>query len=170
MMSEAVQETSGLYDKWHFILVGASHVSCLHDVMVGLNMQSATLGTTYWYPTKKNCAKMVEDLREVLDGLEDDPARKTAIIFNTLDKAYFQASGKDGNCILHRSLNGVNHIDGDLVACPNENIKFMFELMLPVFETAKDLTSIFLMPIPRYIWKGWCADIEHAPNRHMRDL
>jgi hypothetical protein len=76
-----------------FILVGASHAARLQEVMTGLNMQATTLGTSYWYPTKKNCTKMADDLKEMLDGLDLDQQRETVEVFNTMDKSYFLARG-----------------------------------------------------------------------------
>jgi hypothetical protein len=156
--------------KWRFVLVGASHAARLCEVMVGLNMVAATLGTAGWFPNKRNCEKLENDLREFLEGLEPDPERETVVIFSMLDKSYFQARGEDGSYSPHRLLNGSYHVDGDLVSCPIEHLKFQFELLVPVFKAADNYRRVLLGPVPRYMYSSCCEDPEHAPNRQEEDF
>jgi hypothetical protein len=161
----AMATNEDAYSKWRFVIVGASHATRMADVMAGLNMVATSLGTASWFPSKKNCEKLAADLQEFLDGLEPDPDRKTVVIFSHLDKSYFQARAEDGNLIPHRLHEGAYHIDGDLVAIPSEQLKYLFELLLAVFNTAAGCTRLLLCPIPRYLWRGCCEDDEHGPNR-----
>jgi hypothetical protein len=153
------------YCKWKFVLVGASHAKRLCEVMTGLNMEAVTLGTTSWFPSKKNRDKLADELKEFLEGLEPDPEKKVVVIFANLDKSYFQARSEDGSFIFHRLHDGTYHVDGDLVACPMEQLKFLFELLIPVFNANAGMRRLLLCPIPRYLWKGCCEDPDHAPNR-----
>jgi hypothetical protein len=134
-------------------------------MMTGLKIQATVLGTTAWYATKKNCSKLASDLAELLEGLEPGDSKTTVVIFNLLDKSYFQARGEDGNYIPHRQLEGKYHVDGDLVTVPNEQVKFLFEMMVPIFASATNTTRLLVTPVPRYLNRGCCADPEHAPNR-----
>jgi hypothetical protein len=158
------------YGKWRFVLVGASHAARLCDIMVGLNMIATSVGTAGWFPSKKNCDKLESDLREFLEGLEPDPDRETVVIFSMLDKTYFQARSEDGSYTPHRLLEGAYHVDGDLVACPMEHLKYQFELLVPVFKTAGSVRRLLLGPVPRYLFSGCCEDPEHAPNRQEEDF
>jgi hypothetical protein len=151
--------------RWRFVLVGASHAQRLSDLMQKLNMQSTTLGTSSWFATKKNCAKLAGDLEELLESLDPDDEKTTVVIFNLLDKAYFQARGEDGNYIPHRQHDGKYHVDGDLVTIPGEQVKYLFELMLPIFKAASGLKRMLVTPIPRYLYLGCCSDPDQAPNR-----
>jgi hypothetical protein len=158
------------YGKWRFVLVGASHAARLCDTMVGLNMMATCVGTAGWFPSKKNCDKLESDLKEFLEGLEPDPDRETVIIFSMLDKMYFQARSKDGSYSPHRLLDGVYHVDGDLVACPLEHLKYQFEMLVPVFKAAGNAKQLLLGPVPRYLFSNCCDDPEHAPNRQEEDF
>jgi hypothetical protein len=153
------------YCKWKFFLVGASHAKRLCEVMTGLNMEAVTLGTTSWFPNKKNRDKLADELKEFLEGLEPDPEKQVVVIFANLDKSYFQARSEDGSFIFHRLHDGTYHVNGDLVACPMEQLKFLFELLIPVFNANAGMRRLLLCPIPRYLWKGCCEDPDHAPNR-----
>jgi hypothetical protein len=168
--SPVAKPTEDAYNKWRFVLVGASHAARLCDVMVGLNMVATTMGTASWFPNKRNCEKLEQDLKEFLAGLEPDPDRTTVVVFSPLDKSYFQARSEDGSYSPHRCLDGVYHVDGDLVACPLEHLKFQFELLVPVFKTTGSAVKLLLGPIPRYIHSGCCSDPEHAPNRADEDF
>jgi hypothetical protein len=153
------------HSKWRFVLVGASHAKRICDVMAGLNMEATSLGTAGWFASKKNCDKLVTDLTELLESLEPDESRITVVVFCNLDKTYFQARAEDGRCIPHRQHDGVYHVDGDLVPCPVETLKYVFELLVPVFNAASNFKRLLLCPIPRYMWQGCCSDPDHAPNR-----
>jgi hypothetical protein len=56
-------------------------------------------------------------------------------------------------------------VDGDLVACLTEHLKFMFELMVPVFRAAAGVIRYLVCPLPCYLWRGCCGNVDHAPNR-----
>jgi hypothetical protein len=144
--------TEDAYSKWRFVLAGASHANRMSEVMAGLNMVATTLGT------------YSADLQEFLEGLEPDPERNTVVIFSHLDKSYFQARAEDGS-LIHRHHEKTFHIDGDLVSIPSEKLKYLFELLVPVFNVAASTTRLLLCPIPRYLWQGCCEDDKHAPNR-----
>jgi hypothetical protein len=51
------------------------------------------------------------------------------------------------------------------VACPMENLKYQFKMMLPIFQAASGVQKVFMTPIPRYLYAGCCEDADHAPNR-----
>jgi hypothetical protein len=65
-----------------------------------------------------------------------------------LDKTYFQARSDDGSYSPHKCLDGVYYVDRDLVACPMEHLKFQFELLVLVFQTAMATMRLLLGPIP----------------------
>jgi hypothetical protein len=109
--------------------------------------------------------KLASDLKELLDSLEPVPRKTTMVIFNMMDKSYFQARGEDGLFIPHRQHDGKYHVDGNLVDCPLETVKLHFEMMLPIFEAAAEATRLFMVPILRYLYSGCCSDVDHAPNR-----
>jgi hypothetical protein len=127
-----------IYGKYKFVLVGATKMC---EVMTGLKIAATTLGTASLYPTKRNVEKLAADLSEFLEGLEPDPDKKTVVIFSHLDKSYFQARAEDGRYIPYRNLEGVYHVDGDLVACPMEHLKFLFEMMVPLFNASSALPN-----------------------------
>jgi hypothetical protein len=135
------------------------------DLMTSMKMQAATIGSTSWYATKSNCAKLASDLEELLNGLESEEGVSTVVIFNILDKAYFQARGEDGSYIPHRQLEGKYHVYGDLVTIPNEQVKYLFKMMVPIFKAADGVHQLLVTPIPRYLYLGCCDEADHAPNR-----
>jgi hypothetical protein len=100
--TEHTEHTAVPASRWRFILVGASHARRTCDLMTSMKMQAATIGSTSWYATKSNCAKLASDLEELLNGLEPEDGISTVVVFNILDKAYFQAKGEDGSYIPHR--------------------------------------------------------------------
>jgi hypothetical protein len=133
--------------------------------MTSMKMQATTIGSASWYATKSNCAKLSSNLEELLNGLALEEGVSTVVVFNILDKVYFQARGEDGSYIPHRQLEGKYHVDGDLVTIPNEQVKYLFEMMTPIFKAADGVHRLLVTPIPRYLYQGCCEEADHAPNR-----
>ena len=78
----------------------------------------------------------------------------------------FFARYEEGGLVpARKGLDGVYHVDGDLVVADREAQYAILKLCRPLWEAAGGKNFVIVGPMPRYVSASCCPDTEHIPNR-----
>jgi hypothetical protein len=113
-----------------------------------------------WRPNPGTVTEAEEALKAALASCNT----VSAIIFFCLDAAAFYACYEDSVVPARQGLDGVYHIDGDLMLAPDEMFSRSIKICIPLFSVQTEAKKIILSPLPRYWMKRCCSDKEHVSN------
>jgi hypothetical protein len=142
------------------ILVGASHANNL-ALSLGKHFNIATVEMKSWRPNPGTVTDAEESLKRALNSYTDI----AAVIYFCLDSAAYCACFEDSVVPARQGLDGVYHIDGDLMLAPQDMFTRSIKICLPLFSVQTAAKKIVLSPpLPRYWMERCCEDKEHVAN------
>jgi hypothetical protein len=150
--------------KKKIILVGASHMRRLQEKLTGSGIESSLVEAQpiHWRATTQLVNDLTANIKMAVGMQSGD---EVAIVIGALDNSYFQTRYEDGEATpIRRSVEGIYHVDGDIVCSPLDSAKKAFNQMVPLLKSFQEYDKMFLAPIPRYLWRACCDNPAHAPN------
>jgi hypothetical protein len=144
------------------VIVGASHGKRLNEILSEMGETTCFVDSPSFRLLNRDMEKLVEVIGDALGESGPDEA---AILLNLVDNAFFVARCEDGHCIPpHKDSYGCYHIDGDIACAPLDTAKQLMINLFPILKKYADYPKVLLVPLPRYLYKSCCDDLEHAPN------
>jgi len=150
----------GKDDKITIIVVGASHASRLVDSMGELQQEVIDLTSGGWTIDEESATSMASEIADQLAGISG----KKAVIFQMFDNSIYYGKDQNGRRISSYKSEGTYHIEGELRTISKEELKERFEEATCMFRAAKEVPTIILGPIVRYMAVGCCDDPDHLTN------
>jgi hypothetical protein len=145
----------------NFLLIGSSHASKLAS---SLRKQGHNTGVIYesnWRVIRDNTLEMADKIQEKLQRDHVD-----AVIFCVIDNNIYGGLDTVGNPVTAtRGEDGKFHISGDLIVVSKSAQHAIFNAIRPMLDAARGRNCILASPLPRYLYKGCCTDVEHITNR-----
>jgi len=149
--------------KLTYIIGGGSHASRLANCLIQAKADVRDVTQKGWRLEKHKIQNLACDIRTALESTEPE---KTIMILQFLDNdIYHGAVGEDS--YVRGSFKGPDnkyHIEGQLAISTDEMLKESFLEAMPVFRACKDVATVLVGPLPRYIMARCCDDQEHLTN------
>jgi hypothetical protein len=144
-----------------FVLVGASHVKRLKDVLTEMGEEVVIVESPHFRLMKTDVANLTASIKDVIG----DDRENVVLVINVLDNTFFVAMSEDGHtCPIRKDITGKYHVDGDVVCAPVETSKRLFSNLFPLLQEFKDVPKLVLTPLPRYLYISCCEDLDHVPG------
>jgi hypothetical protein len=144
-----------------FVLVGASHVKRLKEVLSDMGEEFVIVETPHFRLMKTDVANLTTSIKEAIGDNRED----AVLVINVLDNAFFVAMSEDGHtCPIRKDITGKYHVDGDVVCAPAETSKRLFSNLFPLLQEFKDVPKLVPTPLPRYLYSSCCDDLDHVPG------
>jgi hypothetical protein len=145
------------------IVVGCSHARRLAVQLEEQGESTIFIETPFF----RTVTAMVKSLADTIrDKIADRSNSNVVLLLHMLDNSFFKARAEDGSYIPIRRLLPDNsyHVDGDIATAPVKTSKQMFLQLIPLLRQFQDVCKIVAVPLPRYLRRSCCEDLEHAPN------
>jgi hypothetical protein len=144
-----------------FVLVGASHVKRLKEVLNDRGEEAVIVEAPHFRLMKTDVANLITSIKEAIG----DNHEEKVLVLNVLDSTFFVAMSEDGHtCPIQKDITGKYHVDGDVVCAPTEMSKRLFTNLFPLLQEFKDIPKLVLTPLPRYLYSSYCDDLDHVPS------
>jgi lysophospholipase L1-like esterase len=146
------------------MVVGSSHAGKLAAAMRRAGQHTEVVYESNWRATRDTVWDLAEKVRAKLDKTRIDVlvlcVLDNNIYYSLLDDGSTQAAVKDRD--------GNYHMVGDVIVSSKSAQHALFNLLLPLVESAGGKPCILCSPMPRYVTAGCCDDPSHVPNRRLR--
>ena len=152
-------------DTFTLLVAGASHGSRLVGALSESHTEIIDMCQRGWKLDDDSALEMAE---EVAQHLRDLPGR-AALIIQLFDNSIFHGKLPDGSRKDPYKADGVYHVEGEVDTIGLNEMKSLFEAAAPIFRAAKNVPTLVLGPIPRYVSDGCCEDPDHCTNLEDAD-
>jgi hypothetical protein len=149
------------------ILIGASHMRRTAEALANTGHKVKLVETGHWRATKREVDKLLIDVKMTIGSERSDGV---ALVFCMTDNAFYLARAEDGSLLPHcRAIDGVYHMNGDVVCSPLDSSRQVFLQLSPMLKELQDFDKLLMVPLPRYMWSSCCDDPEHGANVTSED-
>jgi hypothetical protein len=156
-------ENAPVADRPRILLIGASHVVREGDILADRGYEVTLVSKPGWRATKGAVDEMVEKVKEALVNLSPHDV----VVVQLLDNiSYLARSDEGGDLPIRRYVDGVFHIEGDLVLAGKDRQFMTFQNLEPLLRVLEGWRVFLLTPMPRFLREACCDELEHAPNRY----
>jgi hypothetical protein len=116
-----------------------------------------------WRATKGSVAEMVEKVKEDLCNISPHDIVVVQLLDNT---SYLARSDEGGDLPIRWYMDGAFHIEGVLILAGKDRQFMTFQNLEPLLRLLEGWSVFLLTPMPRFLRKACCDELEHAPNRY----
>jgi len=148
------------------IIAGASHASRMAGALSELHENIIDMTIGGWKIDDEAVEEMAAGVAEHLA----DTTGKAAVILQLFDNNIFFGKQQDGSRRDPFKHEGKYHVEGELDTIGLVEMKNLFDTAAPVFRAAKNVPTIVLGPIPRYVVDSCCEDPDHVTNLEDADF
>jgi uncharacterized membrane protein YgcG len=150
-------------DRPRILLIGSSHVVREGDILADRGYEVTLVSKPGWRATKGAVDEMVEKVKEALVNMSPHDVVVIQLLDNT---SYLARSDEGGDLPIRRYVDGVFHIEGDLVLAGKDRQYMTFQNLEPLLRVLEGWKVFLLTPMPRFLREACCDELEHAPNRY----
>jgi hypothetical protein len=148
------------------VFIGASNMGRIAKAAAENGHMVVDLTSSGWTPTPGRIEKLCETLEKLnlteFDTVVIDPMSNSAYVGTDEDGLPIPAEKSDED--------GRYHLYGDLQLAPPSVFKNCLKQMEKVLAFIREAKVVFVIPLPRYVLTGCCADPEHVSNRLSGEL
>jgi hypothetical protein len=145
-----------------YLVCGASHASRLAEALKATGQTVVSLARKGWKANKESCAALADEVKEVL---LDTRGVRMVVVLQLMDNTSFYSSPSEGELLVCEKENdGFYHVSGELVVAPREMTNQTLRSVLQVVAAARETTTVFLTPLPRYMLVPCCKREHHCAN------
>ena len=142
------------------MVVGSSNAERLAHELAELGHRIIRIKTKGWVPTQEKIKLLEDHVRRAAEKGEHE-----ATIFMLLDNLYYMGKSMDGTTQrATRYIDGIYHIEGDLVVAPREAQLNILKSIKPILIAAGSRPFIMITPLPRYFIGPCCGEPSHLSN------
>jgi hypothetical protein len=148
-----------------YVIIGGSHASLLVTQMRAKGLPAQLLYLPDYRASSVNAGK----LKERLDAMKISAT--TVLVLQAFDNGFYMTFTKQGDLVpLHKDADGALHVEGELVLAPKEIQWKLFAQIAGELSNFKNNNLVILAPLPRYLEKPCCQEVEHLINRGKQDF
>ncbi len=140
------------------ILLGASNLGRCAARLRALGNTVVDLTKPGWIATKANVDTMLGELDKISCN------EKTILVYDLYGNSTFRFEQFDGSLSMPFNSSGKYHLAGNIVVCPMQVFRKIFENTSALLARHKTVRSIIIPPLPRYLFTGCCTKPEHSTN------
>ena len=156
---------AGNPDEITVLLAGASHASRLANILVVDHPRLIDMAVGGWKLDENSAREMATEIEEHLK----EAGGKAAVIVQLFDNNIYFGKLPDGTRRQPFKEDGKYHVEGELDTISKERMKELFDMAAPIFRAAKNVPTLVLGPIPRYMSTSCCDDPDHLTNLEDAD-
>jgi len=147
----------------HIVILGGSHMRKVKPFLEGMGAAVTDLSISGWVTHTKAVQTLLDNVSIHLSG--PTIPENTVYVMDFLGNSSVGFSQSDDSFGMPCKINGTWHLLGDAVVMENATVERLVSCLEHVFNKfLKHSKKVFLPPIPRYVFKGCCGDLAHAPN------
>jgi hypothetical protein len=148
------------------VFIGASNMGRIAKAAAENGHMVVDLTSRGWTPKPDKIEKLCETLEKLnlteFDTVVIDPMSNSAYLGTDEDGLPIPAEKSDED--------GRYHLYGDLQLAPPSAFKNALKNMEKLLAYVGNAKVVFVIPLPRYVLSGCCADTEHVSNRLSGEL
>jgi hypothetical protein len=143
-----------------YVVIRGSHAAKTGAAMAVKSPGVHHLGILHYRTSSIHAGKIQQELKKLAVG------PNTVIVVQVFESGLYMAAPGEGGLIPpSKRLDGSYHMDGDLVLLPKELQYDLFKQLVLELDSYKNNTVIFMGPLPQYLERGCCSDVDHMKNR-----
>jgi hypothetical protein len=140
------------------ILLGASNLGRCAARLRALGNTVVDLTQPGWIASKANVDKLLGELDKIPCN------EKTILVYDLYGNSTFRFEQFDGSLSMPFNSSGKYHMAGNIVVCPLQVFRKIFENTSALLVRHKTVRSIIIPPLPRYLFTGCCMKPDHSTN------
>jgi len=142
----------------HCIVGGGSNMKKICPLLTAKGIQVTDLTKSGWTPTEANITALADSIRKL------PPDFNQPVILDVLGNVTYRYQQLDGTMAMPYKAGGKFHLEGKVCVCGNSTLQELIKKLKPIFDAISEIGGflLFLSPMPRYLFNGCCADVEHC--------
>jgi hypothetical protein len=146
----------------HLVVLGASNAKRLVPVLKSCGFSLTDLSRPGWMATEENVTALIEELKS-LNSAQTIPLG-AGIVLDLLGNVSYRYEQFDGSTALLYKEGYWYHFAGKIPVCPEQNYKYILNLLAPIFLSAQDSLKVVFPPMPRHLETPCCGNPSHSTN------
>ena len=160
-----VVEDENTKDSEHIIVCGASHMKRVCSILEAKGHKVTDLTVPGWAASKNNVQNLCN---RVEHALMQHPA--AVVVLDLLSNSSYKFVQEDDSLAGACRLKDGWRMLGNVVTICDSETKNLMSRISPVLNClSPENITVFVPPIPRYVFGGCCTDSTHAPNTTRKD-